>query len=183
MITTKASKLPAFVQWPVDSFNNLLEQPTQFYAAVLALTLLDVKDTLTTRLAWGYVGLRVVHSLIHVSVNKVTPVSPSGRPAQWCFLVSQRDSLPSSGFSSMFVWFISTRPHGHGNLSLTPAAAACRAKRTFSMRSLCFLAILYCEFEWCASFGTSTYQTSPEADQKLWAIQSSGYIRVPEYRG
>lgn len=68
----KATKLPAFVQWPADNFNNLLEQPTQFYAAVLGLTLLDVKDPLTTRLAWGYVGLRVVHSLIHVSVNKVT---------------------------------------------------------------------------------------------------------------
>jgi len=68
----KATKLPAFVQWPADNFNNLLEQPTQFYAAVLALTLLEVKDTATTRAAWGYVGLRVVHSLIHVSVNRVT---------------------------------------------------------------------------------------------------------------
>lgn len=68
----KATKLPAFVQWPADNFNNLLEQPTQFYAAVLALTLLDVKDSVTTRMTWAYVGLRVVHSLIHVSVNKVT---------------------------------------------------------------------------------------------------------------
>jgi hypothetical protein len=34
--------------------------------------LLDVRDSVTTRMAWGYVGLRVVHSLIHVSVNKVT---------------------------------------------------------------------------------------------------------------
>lgn len=68
----KATKLPPFVQWPADNFNNLLEQPTQFYAAVLALTVLDVRDSVTTRLAWSYVVLRVVHSLIHVSVNKVT---------------------------------------------------------------------------------------------------------------
>jgi hypothetical protein len=68
----KATKLPAFVQWPADNFNNLLEQPTQFYAAVLALTLLNVRDSVTTRMAWGYVGLRVVHSLVHVSVNRVT---------------------------------------------------------------------------------------------------------------
>jgi hypothetical protein len=68
----KATKVPAFVQCPADNFNNLLEQPTQFYAAVLALTLLDVKDSVTTRMAWGYVGLRIVHSLIHVSVNKIT---------------------------------------------------------------------------------------------------------------
>lgn len=67
----KATKLPPFVQWPADNFNNLLEQPTQFYAAVLALTLLDVKDSITARAAWAYVGLRVAHSLVHVSYNKV----------------------------------------------------------------------------------------------------------------
>ncbi|KAK8071608.1 hypothetical protein PG996_004956 [Apiospora saccharicola] len=31
----KAEKLPAYVQWPADNFNNLLEQPTQFYAVLL----------------------------------------------------------------------------------------------------------------------------------------------------
>lgn len=67
----KAEKLPAFVQWPADNFNNLLEQPTQYYAVVLALTVLGVKDKTTTRLAWGYVGLRVVHSIIHVTTNNV----------------------------------------------------------------------------------------------------------------
>ncbi|KAI1057369.1 hypothetical protein LB505_014239 [Fusarium chuoi] len=67
----KAEKLPAFVQWPADNYNNLLEQPTQFYAAVKALTLLNVKDKVTVRLAWTYVGLRVIHSLIHVSYNNL----------------------------------------------------------------------------------------------------------------
>ncbi|KAF5654566.1 membrane eicosanoid glutathione metabolism [Fusarium heterosporum] len=67
----KATKLPPFVQWPADNFNNLLEQPTQFYAVALALSMLDVKDKTTVRLAWGYVGLRVLHSLIHVSYNNV----------------------------------------------------------------------------------------------------------------
>ncbi|RBA13474.1 hypothetical protein FPRO05_02267 [Fusarium proliferatum] len=67
----KAEKLPAFVQWPADNYNNLLEQPTQFYAAVAALTLLNVKDKVTVGLAWTYVGLRVIHSLIHVSYNNL----------------------------------------------------------------------------------------------------------------
>ncbi|KAK3498995.1 membrane-associated, eicosanoid/glutathione metabolism protein [Neurospora hispaniola] len=67
----KAEKLPPFVQWPADNFNNLLEQPTQFYAVLLALSLMDVKDKTTVRLAWGYVGLRVLHSLIHVTTNNV----------------------------------------------------------------------------------------------------------------
>ena len=67
----KATKLPAFVQWPADNFNNLLEQPTQFYAIVLGLTFLDIKDNRTVGLAWAYVGLRVVHSIVHVSTNNV----------------------------------------------------------------------------------------------------------------
>jgi hypothetical protein len=69
----KAEKLPAFVQWPADNYNNLMEQPTQFYAVLLGLTLLDVKNKRTVSLAWAYVGLRLVHSLIHVSINYPVP--------------------------------------------------------------------------------------------------------------
>ncbi|KIW14151.1 hypothetical protein PV08_06932 [Exophiala spinifera] len=69
----KAEKLPAFVQWPTDNYNNLLEQPTQFYAVLLGLTLLNIKSKRTVSLAWAYVGLRVFHSLIHVSINYPTP--------------------------------------------------------------------------------------------------------------
>jgi hypothetical protein len=49
--------------------NILQEQPTQFYAAVLVLTLLNIKDKTTIGLAWAYMGLRVLHRLIHVSTN------------------------------------------------------------------------------------------------------------------
>lgn len=65
----KAEKLPAFVQWPADNFNNLCEQPTQFYAILLGLTFLDIKDKTTVRTAWAYVGLRLLHSMIHVTTN------------------------------------------------------------------------------------------------------------------
>lgn len=47
----KAEKLPVFVQWPAHNFNNLLEQPTQFYAVVLALSLLDVRSKRTVGVA------------------------------------------------------------------------------------------------------------------------------------
>ncbi|CAF3466991.1 unnamed protein product [Fusarium graminearum] len=67
----KAEKLPPYVQWPADNFNNLLEQPTQFYAVLLGLTFLGVKDKITVRMAWGYVGLRFLHSMIHVTTNNV----------------------------------------------------------------------------------------------------------------
>ncbi|KAL6915057.1 hypothetical protein FSST1_012817 [Fusarium sambucinum] len=67
----KAEKLPASVQWPADNFNNLLEQPTQFYAVLLGLTALGVKDKITVRMAWGYVGLRFIYSMVHVTTNNV----------------------------------------------------------------------------------------------------------------
>lgn len=67
----KAEKLPPFVNWAADNFNNLLEQPTQFYGVMLALSIMGVKDKLTVRGAWAYVGLRVIHSLIHVSTNSL----------------------------------------------------------------------------------------------------------------
>ena len=59
------STLPARVRWKADNYNHLMEQPTIFYAAALALALLGVG------LAWAYVGIRVVHSLFQALVNKI----------------------------------------------------------------------------------------------------------------
>lgn len=65
------AQLPASVRWKADNYNHLMEQPTLFYAVVLALALLGVSDTLDVALAWAYVGLRVVHSLVQALVNVV----------------------------------------------------------------------------------------------------------------
>jgi hypothetical protein len=48
-----------------------MEQPTLFYAVVITLALLGEANTLNVALAWLYVGLRVVHSLIQAIVNIV----------------------------------------------------------------------------------------------------------------
>ncbi len=63
------SQLPAEVRWKADNYNNLMEQPTLFYAVALTLALLDADAGLNTGLAWLYVGLRVVHSLVQAIVN------------------------------------------------------------------------------------------------------------------
>jgi hypothetical protein len=63
--------MPADVRWKADNYNHLLEQPTQFYAVALALVALGADGVLEKRLAWTYVGLRVLHSLIHVLGNRV----------------------------------------------------------------------------------------------------------------
>jgi hypothetical protein len=66
------SKLPASVRWKADNYNNLMEQPTLFYAVALTLALLGAGDGLNNGLAWTYVGLRVAHSLVQATVNIVT---------------------------------------------------------------------------------------------------------------
>jgi hypothetical protein len=65
------AQIPAPVRWKADNYNHLMEQPTLFYAVVLALALLGAGDGLNTALAWTYVALRVVHSLIQALVNVV----------------------------------------------------------------------------------------------------------------
>ena len=65
------SQLPAAVRWKADNYNHLMEQPTLFYAVAFALALLGRGAGANLALAWGYVGLRVVHSLVQATWNKI----------------------------------------------------------------------------------------------------------------
>ena len=56
---------------PANNFMNLLEMPVLFYLAVLLSLILLVQDQVLVILAWTYVLLRYVHSLIHCTYNKV----------------------------------------------------------------------------------------------------------------
>jgi hypothetical protein len=63
--------LPAKTQWKAHNYNHLHEAPTVFYAVALALALIGQGDGLNATLAWAYVGLRIVHSLVQSTINKV----------------------------------------------------------------------------------------------------------------
>ncbi len=63
--------LPDEVMWKSHNYMHLMEQPTIFYAIALTLALMDMGGGINYWLAWGYVGLRVVHSLIQSTVNIV----------------------------------------------------------------------------------------------------------------
>jgi hypothetical protein len=65
------ARLPASVRWKADNYNHLMEQPTLFYAVVLALAVMGAGTGLDVTLAWIYVGLRVAHSLVQALVNVV----------------------------------------------------------------------------------------------------------------
>jgi hypothetical protein len=65
------AQLPAQVRWKADNYNNLMEQPTLFYAVTLTLALLGEGGGLNAGLAWLYVGLRIAHSLVQAIINVV----------------------------------------------------------------------------------------------------------------
>jgi hypothetical protein len=55
--------------WPAHNYTHLMEQPTIFYALVLALVLMGFDHHINVILAWTYVGLRIVHSLVQIFYN------------------------------------------------------------------------------------------------------------------
>ena len=54
-----------------DNFRNLFELPVLFYMALVVAALTGQVNAATLGLAWGFVLLRIVHSAIHCSYNKV----------------------------------------------------------------------------------------------------------------
>jgi len=65
------TRMPAHARQIADNYNHLMEQPTIFYAACFALQLLGQTDATTVGLAWTYVVLRVVHSIVQARFNVV----------------------------------------------------------------------------------------------------------------
>ena len=63
--------LPARVRWKADNYNHLMEQPTLFYAVGLVLALAGAGEGANVWLAWAYVALRVVHSLVQALANVI----------------------------------------------------------------------------------------------------------------
>ena len=63
--------LPDSARQAADNYNHLMEQPTIFYAAALAIQVAGHADPMAVHLAWVYVGVRVLHSLLQVSLNLV----------------------------------------------------------------------------------------------------------------
>ena len=64
-------RAPDEAQWPSHNYNHLMEQPTIFYAIALTLALMGFGDGINLYLAWGYVGLRIVHSIVQSTINIV----------------------------------------------------------------------------------------------------------------
>jgi hypothetical protein len=68
---TWAHRLRPGVRSVADNYNHLHEQPTIFYAVMFFAVLTGGGDATSLRLAWAYVLLRVVHSLVQATINRV----------------------------------------------------------------------------------------------------------------
>jgi hypothetical protein len=64
-------KLPDSISWKADNYNHLHEAPTLFYAVAIVLAIIGAGDGFNTQLAWAYVGLRVAHSIVQATNNRV----------------------------------------------------------------------------------------------------------------
>ena len=65
------AKLNGRDQWPADNYNHLLEQPTLFYAICIVIALSGGDHPVNTAFAWAYVALRVTHSIVQATINRV----------------------------------------------------------------------------------------------------------------
>jgi len=67
----ESDKVPPDVRIPNRNLMNLLEMPMLFYVACVTLYVTKRVDAPVVALAWGYVGLRAVHSAVHLTYNRV----------------------------------------------------------------------------------------------------------------
>ena len=68
---TWAHRLRPGVRSVADNYNHLHEQPTIFYALMFFAALTGGGDAFALGLAWAYVLLRIVHSLVQATFNRV----------------------------------------------------------------------------------------------------------------
>lgn len=63
--------LPASINWKSHNYTHLVEQPTLFYAVIGILALMGAISGVAVALAWTYVALRIAHSLVQVTTNRI----------------------------------------------------------------------------------------------------------------
>ena len=63
--------MPDWVERAADNYNHLFEQPVAFYALTLCIAVINNFDSSMVQLAWAFVVLRIMHSLVQLTFNLV----------------------------------------------------------------------------------------------------------------
>lgn len=67
----EAHKLMTVSAAASNNLKNLFELPVLFYVGAMLAVLLLIQDAMLVRLAWGFVILRIVHSIVQCTYNRV----------------------------------------------------------------------------------------------------------------
>ncbi len=67
----ESARVPGNVSIPNRNYMNLTELPVLFYAICLMFYVTARTDMTVVWLAWTFVALRVLHSIIHITYNNV----------------------------------------------------------------------------------------------------------------
>lgn len=53
-------------------YQNLLELPPLFYITALVAYVVGAADPVMVGLAWAFVGSRIIHSVVHLTINRIS---------------------------------------------------------------------------------------------------------------
>jgi hypothetical protein len=67
----ESANVPAAVRIPNRNYMNLLELPMLFYIVCLVLYVTGGASSIAIAIGWAFVAFRVVHSIIHLTYNRV----------------------------------------------------------------------------------------------------------------
>ena len=67
----ESATVPGDVSIPNRNYINLFEAPVLFYIACLTLYVTSHVDGIALAMAWLYVALRIAHSVVHLTYNKL----------------------------------------------------------------------------------------------------------------
>jgi hypothetical protein len=87
--------LPAWVERTSDNYNHLFEQPVAFYAVTICIALINNFGPLMVQLAWAFVILRIIHSMVQLTFNLVL--------LRFCIFAAGWLVIASMAYSQLFV--------------------------------------------------------------------------------
>ena len=67
----ESERVPEEAKLPNRNYMNLLELPVLFYVACLTLYVTGKVEPVALGLAWAFVALRIAHSCVHLTYNRV----------------------------------------------------------------------------------------------------------------
>lgn len=86
---------PEWLERAVDNYNHLFEQPVAFYAVTISTAIVNNFDSILIQFAWAFVFIRIIHSIIQLSINLVV--------LRFCLFVAGWMIIAFMAYSQLFM--------------------------------------------------------------------------------